>query len=390
MPTIAVPVGRLSLYQYAPNGATASFARFFAQQVPKSPLTGASPPALTTAITDAQTAHAAVVGASLGVNTFEGAGGTAGTTGFSYTGGTATWTNISGSGNNRVVGASLSLQSAGRYNMTTGVPVDPLFGAATGHWLEAVGDFSYSFSLPVNSLSFYGTDFGDFDGSFSIEFYSGATLVFADVLRNAITSSTGSANGNLLWYAVYCETPFDKAVFRVAQDPLAPSTDFLGFDTLTVWAAPSVPVGTLTLTGYAPTIRGGTAIQVPLGVLTLSANDPVSGVTQVIDVPAGALTLTGFDPVVTVLPAPLKSEPNWYYVPGPIPQGTDAWLQRELHSMSRASLGAAPRVQYQPLAKAPDRLRVGLHVYADGQNWDPGSGEGVYVWKSDEQWHFLG
>ncbi len=31
---------------------------------------------------------------------------------------------------------------------------------------------------------------------------------------------------------------------------------------------------------------------------------------------------------------------------------------------------------------APAKLRVGLIVYADGTVWDPGSGEGLYVYKS--------
>lgn len=31
---------------------------------------------------------------------------------------------------------------------------------------------------------------------------------------------------------------------------------------------------------------------------------------------------------------------------------------------------------------APAKLRVGLIIYADGTVWDPGSGEGLYVYKS--------
>lgn len=41
---------------------------------------------------------------------------------------------------------------------------------------------------------------------------------------------------------------------------------------------------------------------------------------------------------------------------------------------------------------APLKPKVGLVMYADGTNWNPDgvSGEGLYVYKSDNLWHFLG
>lgn len=42
-------------------------------------------------------------------------------------------------------------------------------------------------------------------------------------------------------------------------------------------------------------------------------------------------------------------------------------------------------VQY----KAPSKIRVGMIVLADGSEWNPGSGEGVYCYRSGA-WHLLG
>ena len=38
---------------------------------------------------------------------------------------------------------------------------------------------------------------------------------------------------------------------------------------------------------------------------------------------------------------------------------------------------------------APLKPRQGVIAYADGTDWDPGSGEGVYEFKSDLAWHKL-
>lgn len=52
---------------------------------------------------------------------------------------------------------------------------------------------------------------------------------------------------------------------------------------------------------------------------------------------------------------------------------------------AQVELGAYD-VQY----RAPLRPRAGMVIYADGVTWDPGSGEGLYVFKRDNAWHFLG
>lgn len=38
----------------------------------------------------------------------------------------------------------------------------------------------------------------------------------------------------------------------------------------------------------------------------------------------------------------------------------------------------------------PPKPRTGFLAYADGAHWNPGSGEGVYRYGSDNAWHFLG
>lgn len=77
---------------------------------------------------------------------------------------------------------------------------------------------------------------------------------------------------------------------------------------------------------------------------------------------------------VAVLP-PL---PNWYYIPGPLPYDVPAWAQREFMSISRASFGAAPLVQFQVQAREPEKPRDGMVAFADGTSWNPGAGGGLY------------
>lgn len=37
---------------------------------------------------------------------------------------------------------------------------------------------------------------------------------------------------------------------------------------------------------------------------------------------------------------------------------------------------------FKPLYVAPAKPRIGLVVYADGTSWNPGAGEGLYVFES--------
>lgn len=63
------------------------------------------------------------------------------------------------------------------------------------------------------------------------------------------------------------------------------------------------------------------------------------------------------------------------------------WIKNELDRVSQAVL--ALEYQYPELNAEPARYNVGYVAYADGTNWNPGSGEGLYVYKSTG-WTLLG
>ena len=69
-----------------------------------------------------------------------------------------------------------------------------------------------------------------------------------------------------------------------------------------------------------------------------------------------------------------------YYTPGPVPAEVSDWIVRELQAISEATYGAAPELQLIPKAVAPVKPRTGMVVFANGVDWNPGSGAGVYVW----------
>ncbi len=82
-----------------------------------------------------------------------------------------------------------------------------------------------------------------------------------------------------------------------------------------------------------------------------------------------------------------------YQQPGPAPNSpTDfrAWVEEELRHMADAMSEIEPdTIILKQWNAEPDKLYDGLVVYADGTNWNPGSGEGVYVYYA-AAWHFLG
>lgn len=71
---------------------------------------------------------------------------------------------------------------------------------------------------------------------------------------------------------------------------------------------------------------------------------------------------------------------------GPATDDLDAWrryideeLQRIATAMQQMQV---PAVQLAELHVVPAKPRDGLVVFADGTDWDPGSGRGVYVYSS--------
>ena len=55
------------------------------------------------------------------------------------------------------------------------------------------------------------------------------------------------------------------------------------------------------------------------------------------------------------------------------------YLEMELISISRSLLDFR-EVDLRPSARIPVKPKTGMIVYADGTNWNPGSGAGVYVY----------
>lgn len=44
---------------------------------------------------------------------------------------------------------------------------------------------------------------------------------------------------------------------------------------------------------------------------------------------------------------------------------------------------------FQKLAAAPKDVKVGQVAWADGTNWNPGGGNGLYEYRADAAWHKL-
>lgn len=63
---------------------------------------------------------------------------------------------------------------------------------------------------------------------------------------------------------------------------------------------------------------------------------------------------------------------------------------RELVAQIREAAGRPDTfLELRPLAAEPARLREGMVIEADGSNFDPGSGAGLYVRRSGA-WVFIG
>lgn len=62
-------------------------------------------------------------------------------------------------------------------------------------------------------------------------------------------------------------------------------------------------------------------------------------------------------------------------IPSGIPAGARAWLETELVKIAAAINSG---IRLKELHAEPDRYADGDIVYADGSDWNPGSGEGFY------------
>lgn len=70
--------------------------------------------------------------------------------------------------------------------------------------------------------------------------------------------------------------------------------------------------------------------------------------------------------------------------PAELPQ----FLDQELRNIEQGQQAAAPYLALAELHKEPAKLLTGMLVIADGTDWNPGAGRGVYVYLSG--WKKLG
>lgn len=84
------------------------------------------------------------------------------------------------------------------------------------------------------------------------------------------------------------------------------------------------------------------------------------------------------------------------YVPGKLPtlkdpdaQALAQYFEDELVALASSLIQNIQVVDLSPSTVAPLRPRTGVVVYADGAHFNPGGGEGAYVYGSDAAWHFL-
>lgn len=66
-------------------------------------------------------------------------------------------------------------------------------------------------------------------------------------------------------------------------------------------------------------------------------------------------------------------------------------MREESARLARSLNEAQPEFVFHVLNAAPKKTRPGMAVYADGVNWNPGFGEGVYVRNAaNAAWRYLG
>jgi hypothetical protein len=73
------------------------------------------------------------------------------------------------------------------------------------------------------------------------------------------------------------------------------------------------------------------------------------------------------------------------------PAVTDPELRDSLKAVEEAANRADPFLELQILHAAPVRIRAGMLVIADGTDWNPGSGAGLYRRNAaNAAWVFIG
>lgn len=68
-------------------------------------------------------------------------------------------------------------------------------------------------------------------------------------------------------------------------------------------------------------------------------------------------------------------------------QALAKYVDQEFAAISSSQVANVVSLPLSPIFVPPVRPRTGTVVYADGVKWNPGSGEGIYVFGSDGIWH---
>lgn len=72
------------------------------------------------------------------------------------------------------------------------------------------------------------------------------------------------------------------------------------------------------------------------------------------------------------------------YFAGTAPKDVNPWVEAEFRKLAEILNRGSDRLSIAPRNVAPSKPRTGDVVYADGTNWNPGKGEGVYVYNGSE------
>jgi hypothetical protein len=138
--------------------------------------------------------------------------------------------------------------TTGRFNTTSG-------GAK---WWETSSSFTITFANAINAFGMYGTDWGDFGGTFSLTLTDAndqaTTLSLCGGTQNVINAcGSGATSGTLSFFGFTDPTGFMSITFNISSTNEA---DYFGFDDLVIGdlVAPTNNVpepATLALTGLA-------------------------------------------------------------------------------------------------------------------------------------------
>lgn len=80
------------------------------------------------------------------------------------------------------------------------------------------------------------------------------------------------------------------------------------------------------------------------------------------------------------------------YTPTPVPReaaSIPGYLSTEVRVISQAIAGSQPYIILKALSAEPSTIKEDMTVQADGTNWNPGSGRGLYQRRAGV-WVFIG